>query len=125
MKSSSLRFVFRWAASSLGLWVASRLLDGLVIDQKLKTIVWVGFLISLINALLKPLIVILSLPALVFTLGVFMLVINGFMLVIVDKISHRLTIDTFGTAVLGGIIIGLVNYLVTTIFDQSKAEGKA
>ncbi len=125
MKSSSLRFVFRWAASSLGLWVASRLLDGLVIDQKFKTIVWVGFLISLINALLKPLIVILSLPALVFTLGVFMLVINGFMLVIVDKISHRLTIDTFGTAVLGGIIIGLVNYLVTTIFDQSKAEGKA
>lgn len=120
VKSPITRFLVRWGASSLGLWVASRLLTNIQIDQKLKTILWVGLLLALVNSVLKPIVVILSLPALVFTLGVFLLVINGFMLVIVDKISHRLTIDGFGAAVLGGIIIGLVNYLVTTIFDQTN-----
>jgi putative membrane protein len=113
------RFIVRWAVNSLGLWIASRIISGIVIDQKLKTILWVGLLMSIINSILKPIIIILSLPALVFTLGIFMLVINGFMLLIVDKISSRLSISTFGAAVLGGIIIGLVNYLISTIIDQS------
>ena len=120
MKSPFARFLVRWGACSLGLWVASRLVSEIQIDQKLKTILWVGLLLAIVNSVLKPIIIILSLPALVFTLGIFMLVINGFMLFIVDKISHRLTITTFGAAVLGGIIIGLVNYLVSTIIDQSR-----
>ncbi len=120
MKSPIARFLVRWGASSLGLWIASRLVTNIVIDQKLKTILWVGLLLAIVNSVLKPIIVIMSLPALVLTLGLFVLVINGFMMFLVDKISSRLTITTFGAAVLGGLIIGLVNYLVTTILDTYK-----
>lgn len=120
MNSIFFKFLVRWLANSLGLWVASRLLSGMIVGEQLKTILWVGLLLSLVNFFLKPVVVLLSLPAIVLTLGIFLIVINGFMVWVVDKLSTRLTLEGFGVAVLAGLVIGLINYLVNVILDSER-----
>lgn len=120
MNSIFFKILVRWLANSLGLWIASRLLAGMVIGEQLKTVLWVGLLLSIVNFFLKPVIILLSLPAIVLTLGVFLIVVNGFMVWVVDKLSTKLTFEGFGIAILAGLVIGLINYLVNVILDSER-----
>ncbi len=113
--------MLRWFVCGLGLWIASGLLgENITYDERLGVIVVAGFLLAVINVFIKPVVVILSLPAILFSLGLFMVVINGLMVLLVSWIYEPLDINTFGTAVLTGLVIGLVNYLVTTILDDKE-----
>jgi putative membrane protein len=113
------RFLVRWLVSSLGLWIAAGLLrTGIRFDSNsFWVIVFAGLILALINAVLRPIAIIFSLPAILFTLGIFMLIINGAMVYLVSIFYPSLHINSFWTAILAGIIIGLVNYLVTAILE--------
>ena len=112
------RFLVRWLVSSLGLWIAAGLLrSGVHYDSNIKVILIAGLILAIINAILRPIVVILSLPAILFTLGIFMLIINGLMVYLVSKLYPSLEITSFWVAILAGMIIGLVNYLVTAILE--------
>lgn len=114
--------MLRWFVCSLGLWIAAGLLgQRLSYDERLGVIVIAGFLLAIVNVFIKPIVVILSLPAILFSLGLFMLVINGLMVLLVSWMYEPLHINTFGSAMLTGLVIGLVNYLVTTILDDKEA----
>ncbi len=113
------RFVIRWFVCSLGLWIAAGLLgQRITYDSRLGVIVVAGFILAIVNIIIKPVIVILSLPAILFSLGLFMIVINGLMVLIVSKLYSSLEVTNFGAAMLAGMVIGLVNYLVTTILEE-------
>lgn len=113
------RFVIRWFVCALGLWIAAGFLnDRISFDSSLFVLVTAGLLLAVVNTVIKPIVVILSLPAILFSLGLFMIVINGFMVWLVGVLYPRLDISGFGTAMLAGICIGLVNYLVTTILEE-------
>lgn len=115
------RFLVRWLVCSLGLWVASTLLDGKVeYGSSAKVIIVAGLILAMVNSVLRPIVVILSLPAILFTLGLFMVVINGLMVFIVSKLYDPLHITSFWVAILVGMIIGLVNYLVTAILERRE-----
>ena len=118
--SFTARFLVRWLVSSLGLWIAASLLSAGSIDyqHKLSVIVIAGLVLALVNMFIKPLVVILSLPAILLSLGLFTLIINGLMILLVSSLYGPLHVSGFGTAVLAGIIVGLVNYLVTAIVDR-------
>jgi putative membrane protein len=121
MKSPLSRFLLRWMVSSLGLWIAAGLLSHSIDYQdRLGVIIVAGLILAVINILIKPIVVILSLPAILFTLGLFMIIVNGFMVFLVSKLYAPLEITNFWAAVLAGMIIGLVNYLVTTILEERK-----
>ena len=75
-------------------------------------------MLAVVNAVIKPLVVILSLPAILFSLGLFMIVINGLMVLFVSWIYPPLEVDNFGAAMLAGMVIGLVNYLVSAILEE-------
>ncbi len=77
-----------------------------------------GFILAVLNAIIKPILVVLSLPAILLTLGLFMLIINGVTVYLASKLDHSLQISSFGAAILTGVIIGLVNYLVTAILEE-------
>lgn len=112
------RFLVRWVVCSLGLWIAAGLLGSRVeYGSNFRVIVIAGLILALVNAIIRPLVVILSLPAILFTLGIFMLFINGFMVFLVSKLYPSLEITSFWVAILAGMIIGLVNYLVTAILE--------
>lgn len=113
------RFIIRWFVCSLGLWVTAGLLDGrLSFNDSGAVVIVSGLILAIINAIIKPLVVILSLPAILFSLGLFMIVINGFMVMLVAKLYPQLYVDNFGVAMVAGIVIGLVNYLVTTFLED-------
>lgn len=118
MKQLLIRISVRWLANSFGLWIAGRLLPAIEHNDDLKVIILAGLVLSLVNGLIKPLVVILSLPAIVFSLGLFMILVNGFMVYLAGELVGSLEIDTFGSAVLAGIIIGLVNYAITTLLED-------
>jgi putative membrane protein len=105
--------------NTLGLWIAAGLLsDSISYNDKFGVIVMAGLVLSIVNTVLRPFLIILALPAIVFSLGLFMIVVNGFMLFLVTKFYDGLQIDNFGAAILAGMVIGLVNYLVTTIVED-------
>jgi len=110
----------RWLVSSLGLWIAAALLgpDRMNVGDGLSTVLIAGFFLALINMALKPLLVILSFPAIIFSLGLFMLVLNGFLIMIAHWIYPTLYVKNFGVAILAGIIVGFVNFLVSQILEQ-------
>ena len=118
MKLPFARFLLRWFVCSLGLWIAAGLLsDTISYQNELKVVVTAGLILAVINVIIRPIIVLLSLPAILLSLGLFMVVINGFMVFLVSKLYTPLQITNFWAAILAGIVIGLVNYLVSAILE--------
>jgi putative membrane protein len=113
------RFLIRWFVCALGLWIAAGILgDGIDYGSRIGVVIVSGLILALVNTVIKPIVVILSLPAILFSLGLFMIVINGFMVYLVGWLYPQMEIATFGTAMLAGLVIGLVNYLVSTILEE-------
>lgn len=108
----------RWVGSSLGLLLAAQLMSHHIsYGNSVGVIVGAGFLLAVLNMLLRPVLIFLSLPALVLTLGLFMLIINGLVVYLVSVLYPPLHITGFWTAVFAGIVIGLVNYLITALLE--------
>ncbi len=117
---SLIRFFLRWIVCSLGIWIAVGILgtNKISYGSKLSTILIAGFVIAVVNIIVKPLVVILSLPAILLSLGLFMIIVNGLMVFIASKLYTPLHVTNFWVAILAGMIIGLVNYLVTAIIEE-------
>lgn len=109
-------FVLRWLLNSLGLWVAVRLLgsgyQGVEITAGIIGFLFAGLIFSIVNTLLKPLVVILSLPAILLTLGLFVLVVNGIMVYLSLKLAPGISMSFFNS-ILTGMLLSLVNYIVS------------
>lgn len=120
MNSPLARFLVRWFVCGLGLWIAANILgpDRITYDNRLGVIVVSGLVLALINTIIKPLVVILALPALLFSLGFFMIIINAAMVLLASKFYGALDVNNFGAALVAGIVIGLVNYLVTAVLEE-------
>ena len=112
------RFLIRWFVCGLGLWVASLILTNGIEFNRFIAIVIAGLVLAIMNTIIKPIIIILSLPAILLSLGLFMIVINGLMVMLASKLYTPLQVTNFGAAMLAGMIIGLVNYFVTTILEE-------
>lgn len=112
------RFIVRWFVCTLGLWIAAGLFGGINYGSSMFVIILAGLVLALVNTVIKPIVVILSLPAILFSLGLFMVIINGLMVSIVSMLYPDLYVSSFASAVLAGMVIGLVNYLVTTILEE-------
>lgn len=118
MNKPLVRFFLRWFVSGLGLWISAGLFQGRIAYDSLGVVIIAGLILAVVNAVIKPIVVILSLPAILFSLGLFMIVINGLMVLLVSRLYPDLYVASFGTAVLAGMVIGLVNYLVTAILEE-------
>jgi putative membrane protein len=114
-------FLTRWLVSSLGLWIAAGFLsNSITYGNKLRVIIIAGLVLAIINAIVKPILIILSLPAILLSLGLFMIIINGLTVYLASKLYEPLHVTNFWAAVFAGMIIGLVNYLVTAILEDVK-----
>ncbi len=101
-------FLLRFLCSALGLAIAAWLLPGISIDGE-GTLVLAALLLGIVNALVRPVVLLLTLPLTVLTLGLFLLVVNGLMLGLVAALVEGFRIAGFGTAVLGSIIVSLTS----------------
>ncbi|HVX48427.1 MAG TPA: phage holin family protein [Candidatus Saccharimonadales bacterium] len=118
-KKPLVRFLVRWLVCSLGLWIAAGLLSNSInYNNGFGVIVIAGLLLAILNTILKPILVILSLPAIVLTLGLFMIVINGLTVFLVSKLYTQLHVTNFWAAIFAGMVIGLVNFLIGAILKE-------
>lgn len=125
MKKQLLVFILRWVLNSFGLWIAVRIFGTGYSDSQLAEGVWVfllaGLIFSLVNAVLRPIVIILSLPAILLTIGLFTIIVNGFMVYLSLLLTPGLEM-TFWHSVLTGIILSLINYIVSSVLELQYAR---
>jgi len=122
MARYGLSLVVRWLVNSLGLYIAIAAIGRVehLSEQTAPNSIWVvliaGLVFSIVNSLLRPIAIIVSLPAILLTLGLFTFVVNGFIvwfsLLLVPGISL-----SFWNSILAGIILGIINYVISSLIE--------
>ena len=105
------RFVVRFLTTALGIALAAYFVPGIRIDTY-TTLLFAAFLLGIVNAFVKPVLVILTLPVTIITLGLFLFIINAFMLALVAALLPGFVVETFGSALMGWIIVSITSWLI-------------
>ena len=122
MLENATQFLLHWGITALTLWVASLIFSGLKFDKP-SSLAIAALLLGFANAVVKPLLILLTLPLTLLTFGLFLLVINALLLlltsVIADGLDLGFHVDGFVTAVLGSIVISIVSALVSIVLPDA------
>jgi putative membrane protein len=103
-------FLLRTLFSTLGLWLAAKLLSGMHFDRE-STLLLAAVLLGVVNAVVRPLLVVLTFPITILTLGFFLLVVNAAMLGLVAWLLDGFSLDGFGTALVASLIVGFTGWV--------------
>jgi putative membrane protein len=117
-------FVVRWIVTGASVWVAAAIVPGIHLEG-FGSILVVALILGLLNAYLKPLLVISALPGIVLTLGLLLILINTALLALTAWIAGRFdginfAIDDFWSALFGAILISIVSFLLTRFIDPGR-----
>lgn len=115
------RVVFVWAVEVLGLWLLSRALPGLEVHG-VPAAAWAVVVIALLNALVRPVIILLTLPFTLLSFGLLILVLNAFIVVLADRIVQGLTVSDLPTAMLTAFGLAAINTLLTGVFSLNDED---
>jgi putative membrane protein len=106
-----MRFVIHWLVIALALWVTAYILPGVTVESWMALGV-AAVVLGFVNAIVRPLLVILTLPVTVLTLGLFYFVVNGFTFFLVAKIVPGFAVASFWWAMLGALMVSLLSWFV-------------
>ncbi|MBR2588883.1 phage holin family protein [Candidatus Saccharibacteria bacterium] len=111
IKQQIIGFLFGWALSTLGMWISITLFGTITGNYNVLLFVAAGFIFSVVNAIIRPLATVFALPLIIFTLGLFTIIINTAMVALTIWIIPEVTMDFWG-AVLSSLVMSMVNGLV-------------
>ena len=114
--------VFGWASNLLAIWVSSLIFDGVTYDAKFWVLAVAALVFVLVNAIIRPIVIFLTLPAVIITFGIALFFINMFMLWITDKLVPPFEVDGFWTVAGAAVIIWLVNLAVQMVFKPERHQ---
>src|SRR3954453_18251838 len=114
-------FLFRWGVTTLAVMVASALISGIRYDSA-GSLIAAALLLGILNAFVRPVLLLLSAPLILFSLGFFILVVNALMLLLVGQIVPCLTVPGFWSAFFGAIIISIVSWVLSAFFRGSDGR---
>jgi putative membrane protein len=122
-------FVLRVIINAVGIAIVAQLVPGIrLVNDTLGTLLIIGLVFGVVNAIVKPILVLLTCPAVIITLGLFILVINGLMLLLTaNLLPDRLVIDGFWPAILGGIVMSIISIVLESVLgvrDDHKRKDK-
>ena len=109
------RFILRAAIASVGLWLATVWVQGLYIDAPM-TLVVAAVLLGIVNAFIRPLLILLTLPFTVVTLGLFLLVVNAAMLALVAALLPGMHVAGFWAAFWAALVVSVVSWIGSMVF---------
>lgn len=112
-------FLAHWGVTSLSLWIASLMFHGISFSSK-KSLFISALLLGLVNAVVKPVIIILTIPLTLITFGFFLLVINALMMMLVSALVPGFRISGFWTAFFASIVVTVVSLFIGTMVFQSE-----
>jgi putative membrane protein len=109
------RFVCQGLAAALGFWVASRFVHGVVVYD-MVSLVLAGFLLAIINMVVRPILQLLTLPLTIITFGLFLLVVNGITVWLATVFLHGVRIEGLVPAIITAVIISVLSWLTHAVF---------
>ncbi|MDU2583252.1 MAG: phage holin family protein [Anaerococcus hydrogenalis] len=110
-------FLVQWIADALSLYILDILFEGITFSQN-KDIIITALLLMLVNAIIKPILKLLSLPLTIITFGLFSFIVNAIVLEITFNIASGASINSFGTALIASIILAIINPAISNFFDK-------
>jgi len=113
-------FLIKLLVSALAVWIAAYLLPGVHLQNDAKTIIIVVLVLALLNAIVKPILIILTIPITIVTLGLFLLVINALMVVWTSKLVDGFKVDGWLTALLFSLIVSAVSSILHFIAKDRR-----
>jgi len=121
MSSPVKTFLQRWLVDTVAVMVAANVVKGINYDSMTSLLV-ASLLLGVFNAILRPLLLLLSLPLVIFTLGLFTLVINALLLYFVGQLVKAFHVADFGAAFLGALIISLVSIVLNSVTGTGNSR---
>lgn len=113
--------LLQWAVSAVSLWVASLVFKGIRFSSTTSLIV-AALLLGFVNAIVRPVLIILTLPLTVLSLGLFLLVINAAMLMLVAALVRGFSVSGFWTALFASILISVLSLVLGTLLPGSETS---
>ena len=109
-----IQFIIRWFVNAIALYIVTRILPGIQLADFGSALVAV-LVIGLVNALIKPILLLLTLPITILTFGLFSLVINALMLMLAGNLTPGFQVDGFGTALIGSILLSIITTILHSL----------
>lgn len=119
-----MKFIIKTAASALAIMFLAFLLPGIHVEGNFFYAVLLALVLSLLNTLVRPILVFLTLPATIFSMGLFLLVINAAIVLIADKFMDGFNTDGFWWAMLFSILLSIINSVASKAFVGPKPKNK-
>ena len=113
-----MKLVVRFLVIAASVWLVAAYVPGVLVREGVSSYFVIAAIFAVVNALVKPVLKLLSFPLLLLTLGLFLLVINAALLGLTAAITDRLTIDGLGTAVIGGLILAVAGWIADQLLDR-------
>jgi putative membrane protein len=114
------RYAVRFACNAVALYVAAWLLSGVTYGDQWWTLLIAAAVFTFVNAWLRPLVKLLSLPFIILTLGLFLLVVNTLMLFVTDWVVPEFEIRSFGSGLLAAIVVSVVNAVLHAVIPGRR-----
>lgn len=114
-------FLQRWIVTTLAVLVAANVVPGIEYDTVAGLLV-ASLLLGLLNAFVRPVMLLLSLPLIIYTFGLFILLINALLLYAVGHVVRTFHVETFGAAFWGSLVISLVSFGVNLLTGRTRGE---
>jgi putative membrane protein len=123
------KFLLRLLVSSIALYVAVRLVPGISYEGGWQVLVGMALIFGVVNAIVRPIVSLLTCPLIILTMGLFIFVINGLMLVMASRMAEILGVTFyvrgFGSAIWGAVVISIVSLVMNTwIADEDEHKEK-
>jgi putative membrane protein len=118
-KLTGMRFILRLVVNAVAVFLAANLVPGIHV-RTAGTALLAGLILGFVNALIKPVLFVLTLPFTILTLGLFIFVVNAVCLALVAWLVPGFTISGFGAAFLGAIVISAVSWVLHAIVDERR-----
>ena len=114
-----MNLLIRLLLNALAVFILANILSGVTVDGYVGAII-VALVLSILNILVKPILVILTLPATIFTLGLFLLVINALIILLADKLIDGFGVSSFWTALLFSVLLSVLQSLLQSLLKEDK-----
>ena len=122
MNHPLIQLLLRWSVLALGVTLATKVVNGISCDDA-NTLIIVVVLLSFFNAVLKPLLVLFTLPFILFTMGLGIVLINALLFMLVGHLVDGFTVATFGSAFFGALIVGVTNIVLSAFLRPNQKNG--
>jgi putative membrane protein len=110
--------LIQWLINAIAVYATAKILDGGIHIKSFGAAILVALVLGLVNTLVRPILLFFSIPFIIVTLGLFLLVINAALLLFAASLVGGFAIDSFGWAIAGSIVISAISWILSSLFNR-------